>query len=45
MVSMPLNIGIGFLMLGLSLLVFLHTLEISYGIINLQIKTLFKLLQ
>ena len=44
MVSMPLNIGIGFLMLGLSLLVFLHTLEISYGMINVQIKTLFKLL-
>ena len=45
MVSMPLNIGIGFLVLGLSLLIFLHTLEISYGMINVQIKTLFKLLQ
>jgi flagellar biosynthesis protein FliR len=45
MVSMPLNIGIGFLMLGLSLLVFLRTLETSYGMIDGRIQTLFKLLQ
>ncbi|KAF0219405.1 MAG: flagellar biosynthetic protein [Geobacteraceae bacterium] len=44
MVSMPLNIGIGFLILGLSLLVFLHTLENAFNGITLQIKTLFKLL-
>lgn len=44
MVSMPLNIGIGFLTLGLSLLTFLRTLEKSFGGIDGQIKTLFKLL-
>lgn len=44
MVSMPLNIGIGFLALGLSLLTFLRTLEKSFGGIDGQIKTLFKLL-
>ncbi|GAB7025747.1 flagellar biosynthetic protein FliR [Geotalea toluenoxydans] len=44
MVSMPLNIGIGFLALGLSLLAFLRTLENSFGGIDRQIKTLFKLL-
>lgn len=44
MVSMPLNIGIGFLALGLSLLVFLRTLEISYGALILQIRTVFKIL-
>jgi flagellar biosynthetic protein FliR len=44
MISMPLNIGIGFMALGLSLLVFLRTLEISYGTFILQIRNVFKLL-
>jgi flagellar biosynthetic protein FliR len=44
MISMPLNIAIGFMALGLSLLVFLHTLEISYGALSLQIRNVFKLL-
>lgn len=44
MVSMPLNIGIGFLVLGLSLLAFLRTLENSFGGIDRQIKIVFKLL-
>jgi flagellar biosynthetic protein FliR len=44
MVSMPLNIGVGLLILGLSLLVFLHTLSISFDGLNTQIKTLFRLM-
>ncbi len=44
MVSMPLNIGIGFLVLGMSLLTFLRTMENAFGGIDGQIKTLFKLL-
>lgn len=44
MISMPLNIGVGFLALGLSLLVFLHTLEISFGGFARQIETVFRLL-
>jgi flagellar biosynthetic protein FliR len=44
MISMPLNIGVGLLILGLSLLVFLHTLNISFNGINMQIKTIFRLL-
>lgn len=44
MISMPLDIGIGFLMLGFSLLIFLHTVEFSFSMINMQIKALFKLL-
>jgi flagellar biosynthetic protein FliR len=44
MISMPLNIAIGFMALGLSLLVFLHTLEMSYGALSLQIRNVFKLL-
>jgi flagellar biosynthetic protein FliR len=43
-VSMPLNIGVGFLALGLSLLVFLHTLEISFGGFARQIEAVFRLL-
>jgi len=43
-VSMPLNIGIGFIALGLSLLVFMHTLEISFGGMALQIKSIFRIL-
>jgi flagellar biosynthesis protein FliR len=44
MISMPLNIGIGFLALGLSLLVFMRTLEMSFGGLSQQIKTVFRLL-
>jgi flagellar biosynthetic protein FliR len=44
MVSMPLNIGIGLLVLGLSLLIFMHTLQVSFGDIDTQINTLFKIL-
>jgi flagellar biosynthetic protein FliR len=44
MISMPLNIAVGFMVLGLSLLVFLHTLELSYGSLVLQIRNVFKLL-
>lgn len=43
-ISMPLNIGVGFLILGTSLMVFLHTLEGSFGQLTQQIKVLFKLL-
>ncbi len=43
-VSMPLNVGIGFLALGLSLIVFIHTLELSFGGMALQIKSVFKIL-
>lgn len=44
LVSMPLNIGLGFLMLGLSIMVFTRTLEHSFASIPVEIKTLFKLL-
>ena len=43
-VSMPLNIGIGFLILGLSLNVFLQTLQGSFGTLDEQIMTLMKLM-
>lgn len=43
-ISMPLNIGIGFLIIGASLMLFNHTLEIAFGSMALQIKSLFRLL-
>ena len=44
MVSMPLNIGIGFVILGLSLPVFMRVLEVSFGAMAGQMRLLFKLL-
>ena len=44
MVSMPLNIGIGFLILGVSLPVFLRVLEGAFGGMVEQMRTLFRLL-
>jgi len=44
MVSMPLNIGIGFLILGISLPVFLRVLEGAFGGMVEQMRTLFRLL-
>jgi len=44
MVSMPLNIGIGFIVLGLTLTIFFHVLEVSFGSLKGQIETLFRLM-
>ncbi len=44
MVSMPLNIGIGFIVLGMTLTIFFHVLEVSFGSIKGQIETLFRLM-
>lgn len=44
MVSMPLNIGIGFLVLGLTLPIFFHVLSAAFGAVNGQIESLFRLM-
>jgi flagellar biosynthetic protein FliR len=44
MVSMPLNIGIGFIVLGLTLTIFFHVLTTAFGSVNGQIETLFRLM-
>lgn len=44
MVSMPLNIGIGFVVLGLTLTIFFHVLSASFGSVNGQIEALFRLM-
>ncbi len=43
-VSLPLNIGIGFMVLGFTVLAFLKTLQGTFGQLPLQLKTIFKLL-
>ena len=44
MVSMPLNIGIGFVVLGLTLTIFFHVLTAAFGSVNGQIEALFRLM-
>ncbi|MDD2851663.1 MAG: flagellar biosynthetic protein FliR [Desulfuromonadaceae bacterium] len=44
MVSMPLNVGLGFLVLGMTLPIFFHVLEASFGSIHTQIEQLFRLM-
>lgn len=44
LVSMPLNIGLGFLILGLSLVAFMKTIEASFSRIPSYIQNLFRLL-
>jgi flagellar biosynthetic protein FliR len=44
MISMPLNIGIGFIVLGLTLTIFFHVLSTAFGSVNGQIETLFRLM-
>lgn len=43
-ISMPVNIGVGFVILGLSIIIFLRTLQISFNDMAIQIKTIFRLL-
>lgn len=44
MISMPLNIGIGFIVLGITLTIFFHVLEVSFGHVKEHIETLFRLM-
>jgi len=44
MVSMPLNIGVGFIVVGLTLPIFLNVLETSFGAVKGQIEMLFRLM-
>jgi flagellar biosynthetic protein FliR len=44
MISFPLSIGIGFVVLGLSLLAFASTLQAGFGELTIQLRTLFRLL-
>jgi flagellar biosynthetic protein FliR len=44
MLSLPLNIGIGFVILGATLLIFFHVLEVSFGQLKGHVDTLFRLM-
>lgn len=44
MVSFPLNIGLGFLVLGMTLLLFFHVLELAFGNLAAQTVTIFRLI-
>lgn len=44
MISMPLNIGLGLVVLGMTLTIFFHILQISFGNLNGQITALFRLM-
>ena len=44
MLSMPLHIGLGLLILGMTLTIFFHVLEVSFGNLKTQIEVLFRLM-
>jgi flagellar biosynthetic protein FliR len=44
MISLPLNVGLGLMILGMTLTIFFHVLEVSFGQLNAQILTLFRLM-
>ena len=44
MISMPLNIGLGLIILGSTLLIFFHVLEVAFGQLKGQVGTLLRLM-
>jgi len=44
MISLPLNVGLGLVILGMTLTIFFHVLEVSFGNLSAQIAALFRLM-
>lgn len=44
MISMPLNIGLGLMIMGMTLSIFFHVIEVSFGQLNAQIQALLRLM-
>jgi flagellar biosynthetic protein FliR len=44
MISMPLNVGMGLIILGMTLTIFFHVLQVSFGNLNAQIQVLYRLM-
>jgi flagellar biosynthetic protein FliR len=44
MISLPLNIGLGLVVLGMTLTIFFHVLEVAFGHLNAQIEALYRLM-
>ncbi|MEI7817863.1 MAG: flagellar biosynthetic protein FliR [Desulfuromonadales bacterium] len=44
MISMPLNVGLGLVIMGMTLTIFFHVLQVSFGHLTAQIDALFRLM-
>ena len=44
MISLPLNVGLGLVILGMTLTIFFHVLEVSFGHLSAQIDALFRIM-
>ena len=44
MISMPLNIGLGLTIMGMTLTIFFHVLEVSFGTLKAQIEMLYRIM-
>jgi len=44
MISLPLNVGLGLVILGMTLTIFFHVLEVSFGHLSAQIDALYRLM-
>jgi flagellar biosynthetic protein FliR len=44
MISLPLNVGLGLVILGMTLTIFFHVLQVSFGQLSAQIAALFRLM-
>ena len=44
MISLPLNVGLGLVILGMTLTIFFHVLEVSFGNLKSQIEVLYRLM-
>ena len=44
MISLPLNVGLGLMILGLTLTIFFHVLQVSFGQLAAHISALFRLM-
>jgi flagellar biosynthetic protein FliR len=44
MISLPLNVGLGLIILGMTLTIFFHVLEVSFGHLSGQIAALFRIM-
>ncbi len=44
MISLPLNVGLGLMILGMTLTIFFHVLQVSFGQLSAQVTALFRLM-
>jgi flagellar biosynthesis protein FliR len=44
MISLPLNVGLGLMIMGMTLTIFFHVLEVSFGQLSAQVNALFRIM-